>query len=154
MSKYKVIETQFKDLSLVIDALREIFHAGPQVGHMISGVDGVELSQHRTNDLTLYDYHGMARPERATLVIRRHLVNQWSSGASNDIGFAWDAESQTYRMIVSEYDLGSPGSKRLVSEIKKQYAANAVIRQARARGYIIRQEAGADGTVTITLKKP
>lgn len=140
MSRYKTIQTEFRHLESLKAALLEI----------LGSPEALEVAKDpRTSTLPLYGYVGDQRLERVGLRIPRQHVNRFSGGSSNDIGFAWDGRSFT--AIVSEYDQGNPGSKRLLNQVRQTYALHEVRRQAHAKGYTVQQHAGSDGSIQLTL---
>jgi hypothetical protein len=140
VSKYRVIQTEYRTLASLLKALGEIL--------TLSG--DLELAADvRAPNLVLYDYLAEQRPERASIRIPRQTVNRFSGGCSNDIGFAWNG--RTFIAIVSEYDEGNTGSQKLLSAIKQRYALHEIRRQAKSRGYTVREQAKPDGSITLSL---
>jgi hypothetical protein len=90
MSKYVQYDLKsITNLELLLAALADL------------GWDSGKVEVHET-PVTLYGYHGDARPEKANIVIRRHNTG---IGSSNDIGFV-KRDDGTYAPIISEYDSG------------------------------------------------
>jgi hypothetical protein len=139
MSKYKVIQTEFRNLESLTKAIEDVL--GSDAQHV--AIDPKHASLH------LYGYLGDQRPELASIRIPREVVNRFSGGCSNDIGFAWDGSR--YTAIVSEYDSGKPGSQAMLNQIRQRYAYHEIARQARAKGYTLRETRLADGTITLQL---
>ncbi len=138
MSKYKTIQTEYRSLPSLLQALTDL------------GITHELAPNASVPSLPLYGYRDDMRPERASLAIRRSVVNRWSGGASNDVGFAWNG--QTFAAIVSEYD-HNPGVTRMLEQIRQRYAYHELSRQAAARGYTLRQSAAADGAIRLTLTR-
>jgi Protein of unknown function (DUF1257) len=69
--------------------------------------------------VTLYDYVGKARPEKAHVIIRR---NNTGIGASNDIGFLKQSDG-TFKAIVSDWDTTQlhVHGKRFVEAVAESY---------------------------------
>ena len=85
--------------------------------------------------LTLYDYHGLRRPEKAEFVVRRkHLET-----SANDLGFAWDPAAGAYVTIISDYDQGNEArpAMRILNKVRQGYTVAAAIKQARRNGYTV-----------------
>lgn len=140
MSKYKTIQTEYRNLASLKQALCDV----------LSDESAFEVARDpKTPCLPLFDWHGLQRPERASLRIPRQIVNRYSSGASNDVGFAWDG--RCYQAIVSEYDQGKYGCADLLRQIRQRYALHEVRRQAKAKGYTVREAPQPDGSILITL---
>jgi len=137
MSKYKVIETEYKNLESLKKAIADL------------GITPEIAPDPKKPSIHLVGYHGDTREEVASVVIRRAQVNKWSGGASNDIGFAWSEEKRSYRAIVSDYD--SRASETLTKRIAQQYAFREVERQAKAKGYTCKHEKQSDGTIKMVL---
>lgn len=140
MSAYKKIQTQFKQISSLQKALSEV------LGH-----NNFEVDIQKRNRLPLFGYQNDQRPETCSVRIDRKFVNRWSSGVSNDIGFAWDDKSKTFQAIVSDYDRNQIGSQRLLDRIRQEYAFQEISRQARSKGYRVRKQSTGDGTIQVQL---
>lgn len=136
MSKYKEVQTQFRNIESLKKALADI-------GFPLNQLEFASNLQ--VPSLTLYGYHNDARPERASVRIDRKYV----SGASNDIGFAWDGKAFT--AIISEYDSYAHFDEKRLNALKQSYAKHEVHRQARMRGYNVTEQRRADGTIAMTL---
>jgi hypothetical protein len=137
MSKYKTIATEFKSLESLKKALADL------------GITPEISSDVKKPSLHLIGYQGDKRPELANVVIRRKDVNRFSGGASNDIGFAWDESRRCYAAQVSDYD--SRASAGLMQKVTQQYSFREIERQARMKGYTVKQEAQNDGTIKVVL---
>ncbi len=127
MSKNRIIETEFRDWDLLIEALKRL-GIPHEIGH----------------DLQMYGYEGNLRPEKADLVVRRRHVGL----AANDLGFV--RRGDRVDMVISEYDMTGPGA-RLAKRIKQEYALAFVERQAKRVGARVKSERRADGTIVVRV---
>jgi hypothetical protein len=114
MSKYEELRTVLSDERFLVEALWE-FGYSPEVSH-----EGVGL----------YGYLGDERPEKAHIVIRRRQL----SSASNDIGFARDANG-VYRALISEYDRGIGFDDAWLGQVAQTYKERQTMAVAKAKGY-------------------
>ena len=111
MSAYKKIECEIVDKKFLLDALESL---------------GFEPICY-TEPVNLTGYKGDTRDEKANIIIPKEQVNHFT-GASNDIGFLWDAENKKYEMIVSEYDQAHKMHDRIIQAYVK-----VVLEQALAK---------------------
>lgn len=141
MSKYKVIETEFRNLETLCQVLDEM------------GVVYEKAPVPTEPSISMIGYHGDTRPEKGSIVIRRAYVNKhWSGGVSNDIGFAWNG--QAYGLIISEYDSGVQKTNQAVNQMKQTYQAKEFASQAIRRGLNVdTQERLPDGSIRLVLRK-
>lgn len=140
MSKYKVIQTEFRSLDSLISALTDV----------LGSCQDFEVARDpKTPSLPLYGYLNDRRTECASVRIPRGIVNRYSGGMSNDIGFTWNG--RCYQAVVSEYDGTRTGNQTMLSQVKQRYALHEVRSQAKAKGYTTRETAQPDGTIRITL---
>lgn len=139
MSKFKRIETQFRNAHSLFAALREL-----EIPHDVA-------NRVNTPSLPLYGYQGDEREEKASIRINRATVNNWSGGASNDIGFAWNGK--TFEAIVSNYDRRQPRVQQFLRRLKQTYSKVEVRRQAKAKGYYVSEKKEADGTIRMVLAR-
>lgn len=131
MSKYKIIQTQFRDRETLRAALADL---------------GIPFEEH-TAGAALYGYIGDERPERAHFIVRRQHI----SSSSNDLGIAWDAASKSYRAIVSEYDERQGYGPALLNRIKQRYAVRETIKLAQAKGMSIVEQRDEHGVIRLKL---
>ena len=102
MSAYKKIECEIVDKNSLLNALsslgfKPICYTAPE---------------------QLTGYKGDKRDEKANIIIPKEQVNHFT-GASNDIGFLWDAENKKYEMIVSDYDQSRKMHDRIIQSYVK-----------------------------------
>lgn len=102
MSAYKKIECEIVDKNSLLNAL---FSLG------FKPICYTEPEQ-------LTGYKGDKRNEKANIVIPKEQVNHFT-GASNDIGFLWDAGNKKYEMIVSDYDQAHKMHDRIIQSYVK-----------------------------------
>jgi hypothetical protein len=102
MSAYKKIECEIVDKKSLLDALNSL------------GFNPVCY----TEPEQLTGYKGDKRDEKAHIIIPKEQVNHFT-GASNDIGFLWDAENKKYELIVSDYDQAHKMHDRIIQSYVK-----------------------------------
>ena len=109
MSAYKLIKCTIKDIDSLLKALANL------------GLDPKIYNEPRS----LRGYMNDDREQKAEIIIPKEQINKLFTKASNDLGFAFNEETNEYDMICSEYDykLNIPG------RIKQAYA-KAVIEEA------------------------
>jgi len=145
MSQYKVISTEYRNPESLIAAINEI------VGHQCTVVS----PDCKANTLALYGYQGDQRDEKVAVRINRDIVNRYSGGASNDIGFRWNGQS--YEVIASEFDTGGgsyegqDGVFQFLGRVKQRYALHEVRRKAASKGYTVRETTQPGGTIQLSL---
>ena len=87
---------------------------------------GFEVEVH-AEAVTLYDWHGWPRPERAHVVIRRQHTG---SASSNDVGFLRGADGRV-QAIISDYDSAKFGAAWQRALVKECGVQRAILRAAR-----------------------
>jgi hypothetical protein len=102
MSAYKKIECEIVDKNSLLNAL--------------SSLGFKPICYTEPEQLT--GFKGDKRIEKANIVIPKDQVNHFT-GASNDIGFLWDAENKKYEMIVSDYDQAHKMHDRIIQSYVK-----------------------------------
>jgi len=145
MSKYKLIKLEIKDKDSLIKALGDLGFS--------EGNGGLEVANGHENNLSLYGYQGDRRAETANIRIPRHRV----ATAANDIGFAFDKETGSYRAIISEFDSGDrkekrAGSPKWQNRLKQRVSYHTVSKAAKRKGYRVKEVATKDGTVRLQLQ--
>jgi hypothetical protein len=115
MSKYQEMQTVLSEERFLVEALRSMGYA-PEVS---------------SEGACLYGYEGIAREEKAHVIIRRSQLDS----ASNDIGFRRDANG-VYRAIISEYDESIGFDRVWLGRVSQHYKEHQTMAVAKARGYI------------------
>lgn len=133
MSRYCIVETQFKDSGALINALME---TGKWT---IEQIEVYEIPQN------LLGYCGDIREQKAHIIIRRKHVGK----ASNDIGFI-RLEDGTYEAIVSEYD-SKQYNTAWINKLKGNYAFHKICREQEARGRSVSRERCPDGRQRVVV---
>lgn len=100
-------------------------------GHLGGGLGVLRLMSHLTPHRLPIGYLGDERPEKANVIVRRQQLNS----ASNDIGFARDAQGQ-FRAVVSDYDRGIGFDQGWVGRVAQAYKECQTMAVARSRGYV------------------
>lgn len=147
MSKYKLIQTEYRNFASLKKALADL------------NIPFEEAANPTQPTMEMYGYQNDLRPQRASIVIRRDWLNKnWSQwqlgsrinpGASNDIGFAWNGSQ--FAALVSEYDQDQNGVVAGLQKLQQRYAFHEVNRQARAKGYTVRESRTVDGAIEMVL---
>ncbi len=104
MSRYCVVETQFKDGDALTESLMETGHWHREQ------IEEWAAPQH------LRGYKGDERKEVAHIIVRRRHIGS----ASNDLGFVKN-ENGNYEAIISEYDSGK-FNKTWLGKLTANYA--------------------------------
>lgn len=102
MSAYKKIECEIVDKDCLLEALA-----------LLGFQPDVFLEPQK-----LKGYRGDQRNEVANIVISKDQVNKFT-GASNDIGFLWNATENKYDFIVSDYDVAKKMDQRIIQAYVK-----------------------------------
>ena len=138
MSRYKTIQTEFRTLDSLMKALEDIGY----------GKGKVQVATNPTaNTLPMIGYHGDTRPETTAVRIPRQYVGS----ASNDVGFRWNGKA--YEAVISQYDSETHFNEGVVNKLKQRYGLHEIRRQAKARGYNIRESVNADGSIQVQCVK-
>lgn len=132
MSKFYTQEVEFTDKECLVKAIKEI-NKHPLVGE----------------DLPLYGYRGDMRKEKADIVIeRKELI-----GGSNDLGFKFNKTKGKFDMIISEYDRNQRRVTEIVNNIKKNYSAFKVEKEAKVNGFTVTKSKNKDNSIRLNLKR-
>ncbi len=109
MSAFKLIKCSIKDLDLLLKALKEL------------GFDPKIYDE----AVNLRGYLNDSRDQMANIVIPKEQINKLFTKASNDLGFIYNPETESYDMICSEYD-----QKLNINGRIKQAYAKVVLEEA------------------------
>lgn len=132
MSKYAEKQTEFKDGTLLVEALKAL------------GFDTVEVHDKAQR---LEGYQGDLRANTANIIVRRKYVGS----ASNDLGFKQNADG-TYTAIISDYD-SSRYNRQWLTNLKTEYAKAGVMRQAARAGLRFTRQTGENGKIQLKFLK-
>jgi hypothetical protein len=113
MSKYRRIETEFRDESTLRQALADVCQA---CGTAFEAGEG----------RSLFGFASDARPKIAELVIRRRYLGK----LTNDLGFRRRPDG-AFKVIISDYD-SRYSAAVIVREVKQRYARQQVDKVGRA----------------------
>jgi hypothetical protein len=140
MSRYKEIKCEFRNLDSLKKALADC------------GIEHKIATNPKVPDLGMYGYHNDLRPERASILIDRHWVNDhWSGIASNDIGFAWNGSEFT--AIVSDYDQSRKGVTEAMNKLRQRYSFHESMRLLHSKGYTVKSTTTENGQIRVTFAK-
>ncbi len=135
MSRYMIIETEWRDEDLLVRAIQDM-------------EPGWVVERHET-PVHLFGYHNDVRPEVAHVVVRRQNIGQMS----NDIGFVRTANG-TYQAIISDYDSHRYG-RAWLGRLKQRYAYRFEVRVATKKGYkVVSETRRTDGSIELELEAP
>jgi len=140
MSAYAEYRTQIKDEEALIAALCKLTN---RVGESIRR----EWIERHEQPVTLEDYRGQPRPERAEI----RIPNRYVGGAANDIGFQRQADG-TFTAIISEYDRRHY-DRAWLDKLAVEYGRELINRNAKKLGYRVTETRHADGSVRMVLTR-
>ena len=132
MSKYKTIQTEFKDIESLKKALAD---TGFPVFSLSLGP--------RENTLTLKDYYERENTQKVALKIGKD-----HSHGYEDVGFFWDGKS--YQAIISSHDGNGNIGEQTLKRITQRYAYHEVVKKAHAKGYTINESKQPGGGHPVT----
>jgi len=136
MSAYKLIECEIKDKQSIIAGLLDM---------------GLNLADIEIHDeaVSLQDYVGKNRSQKANIIVRRKVVNKtFSTGMSNDVGF--EKVEGKYKAHISDYDMS--WWKRKEPKFKQIAATESIISAAKKKGYHV-QQTNEDNNIKLKLIK-
>jgi hypothetical protein len=136
MSQYKTIETQFKTLASLLEALEDLGYTGNQVQ---------VAPNPKIPSLKMQGFYEIASQK---VSVRLPLRDQ---GAYEDVGFYWDDEKKTYQAIISTHNYGENFGEQKLKQLKQRYAVSETKRLARTKGYTVQENRQPDGTIRMTL---
>lgn len=135
MSAYKKIEVAIKDRELLLAAL-----ADPELGLVIGRDYTVG------NNLTIRS--SFNDTAQADVVIHKSVFQRkYNEYYAADLGFVFD--NAGCQVVMNDYS--NAGAQDLVNKITQRYSYQAVVREARKRGYQVQQITGADNTIRLKL---
>jgi len=134
MSHYTEIQTEFRDLECLLQALADI---------------GITNVQTHEEPQQLRGYHNDLRQDKAHVIVPQSEVNaKLSGGASNDLGFV--KKDGSYQAIVSDYDRNRWWDKKQ-GQLKQSYNLRKIKKEARRSGKTLSESKLEDGTIKLTL---
>jgi hypothetical protein len=135
MSHYSEIPIEIKDEQALIQALERL------------GWGREKLEIHK-EAVSLYDWHGELRPQKANIIIRRKYIG----GASNDVGFTRTANG--YTAIISDFDRDKKGfNESWQGQLKKFYGIEFAKNDVIKRGYTV-EEVKTERGIRLIANKP
>jgi len=137
VSRYRVIQTEFKDSSSLIQALQDL------------KLPFEHAEDLHSNTIHLVGYQGDRRAQKAAIVLRRGTG--FTTSVSNDIGFFWNPEKQAYEAIVSDYDSGVQRVTEGMNKIHQRYTFRQLAKAAHLKGYTLREQPQPDGSLQVIL---
>lgn len=132
MSHFSEVEIDFTDEKCLVEALKKL------------GFTDIEIHQEAQN---LYGYHGDVREQKANIIIRRKHIGS----ASNDIGFI-KQDNGKYKAYISQFDQRKYNDT-WIGKLKQEYGVEKAKKEARAKGYLVKEERLKDNTVRLTLRR-
>lgn len=140
MSKYKEIQTQFRNIDSLKAALTKL---GIQF-------ESAQLGQTVTLKTSWSGMYSNVDRE-VTIAVNRESAVHADMGNFDGFGFKWNGSS--FEMIQDHLDQESRHFERKFGLLKQEYANQEVRRQARLRGYNVSEQRRADGTIALTLMR-
>ena len=140
MSKYRTIETEFRNEEALIQALTEV----------CDNLGGKPVLSH-TNDIVLFGYLGDTRPERVNFAVRRAQIGS----SANDLGFL-QAPDGHFDVIISEWDSGASSKGRglyVLNQIKERYNFHNIQSLAWQQGYQVFETSNDQGETVLQLNR-
>lgn len=125
MSRYMKLETEFTNAESLLKALTDL------------GITFERSRDLKVNSLTMKN-RWMHGDEKAAIVLNK-------SGYWGQIGFAWDGRK--YSLIQD----GMDNNTGTINQVRQHYALHEIRRQARVKGYQVREQQQADGSIRLQL---
>lgn len=141
MSHYRTVEMKFVDKDLLIEALCKYPGSKWKREHI----------KYFSTPQKLMGYENRYRQEKAEIIIPKKFVDR----ASNDIGFAFNPETKTWDVIVSEYDTSIGYNQEWIDKLGITYGMESVKRVCESNGISsedIEWVKNSDGSVEATIK--
>lgn len=138
MSKYKEVQTQFRNIDSLKAALTKlgIQFEGGQVGQNVTL---------RTSWRGMYSNVD----REVTIAVNRQNAIEAKMGNYDGFGFKWNGN--TFELVQDHLDAESGWFNTKFGLLKQEYANCEVRRQAKMRGYNVSEQRRADGTIALTL---
>lgn len=133
MSRYCIVQTEFKDGETLVCALMETGN------WTIDQIEIHETPQH------LFGFHGDQRTEKANIIIRRKNIGKYS----NDIGFVQN-EHGHYEAIISDYDSSKYGTT-WIGQLTGNYAYHKIRQEQESRGRTVSRERCPNGRQRVVV---
>jgi hypothetical protein len=131
MSHVARVQTQYRDQAALVAALEAQFSKGSVEVHALP--------------VAVAGWMGQKNDSVGHVVVRQYKEGRLGH-LHADLGFLRGASGE-YTAIVDDYDVAS------LAPLKQRYAVSLATSKAKAQGYTVKQEAGADGRVKLTLSK-
>ena len=141
MSAYKVIKTAFKVGESLERALEDL------------GIQFEKGQSFKVNGAILIlmgrSYGGVN--QEVAFAIQQDEARRSGLGNMDGVGFRWNGSG--YDLVQDHYDENNSHCANVMSRLKQRYTYHEVSRQARARGYSVRENKMTDGTIRLTLER-
>ncbi len=141
MSHYRKLKMKFIDKNALVEALCKFPGTTWKKEHI----------KVYKEPIALRDFHGQPRPEKAEIVIDRKYINS----ASNDIGFSFNKETNSYDVIVSDYDEMIGFNQNWLDNLGLTYGMEVVTKTCEEAGIStddIEWVKNTDGSMEATIK--
>ncbi|MDR3572843.1 MAG: DUF1257 domain-containing protein [Anaerolineaceae bacterium] len=135
MSKYKLVQTEFRNgasLKLALDDLKIHYSAG-----VLN-----QNSQTLKTEWLMHDSH-----QSCAIAVQADDIRKVRGFGFGGIGFSWTGKG--YDLIADVHD----NNDETITKLRQRYAFHEVSRQARAKGYTIRETTTDSGVIRMTLVK-
>jgi hypothetical protein len=142
MSAYKVIKTAFKVGESLEKALRDL-------GIQFEKGQSLKANGAILNTSWGRTYGGIN--QEVAFAIQQDEARRSGIGNMDGVGFRWNGSG--YDLVQDHYDENNSHCADVMSRLKQRYTYHEVSRQARARGYSVRENKMTDGTIRLTLER-
>lgn len=138
MSKYKEISTEIKRKDSLIKALEDL------------GIEFEISKDGKANVIPLVSHWSSGTTQNVAVAIQRDKLSRFVGGNTYDgLGFKWNGSG--YELIADHYDTNSTSTMKKINQIKQRYAFHEVKRQARIKGYNVREIQTSTGVIRLQL---
>lgn len=139
MSKYKEIQTEFRDGAMLLKALSDL------------GLKFEAAANLRSNETVLKtDWASRGETDHmAAVVVSRATLREAGVYSYGGLGFAWNGES--YDLIQDSHNEGDVKTGELLGRLRQRYAYHVIQTQAHARGLTVRESRSVNGDIELVL---
>lgn len=131
MSKYKEIQTEIDDPTILAQTLQE-------VGERLE----FQFEDHRHAPAQVKGYMGDLRQQTAHFIVRKRFV----TASSNDLGWQQQPDGK-FTLLISDYDAHTQRALEIAEEVAYHYTVVKAERAARLEGYTIKRQCATNGQV-------
>lgn len=133
MSAYTTLKTHMVSVEHILQALKDM---------------GFEIVEAYDRPQALIGYEGLARKQKAEIIIRKKHVGF----ASNDIGFRKNTDGR-YEAIISEFDRETY-NKKWLDQLNQRYAYHVAREKMTEKGFdLIQETVDENNSIRLTLRR-